>query len=518
MRSREGRGPPQFQRFGAVPVSPRNIFKLLQRGVPWEGWSRVTMFTRLLTYCRTFWYFLCRTFWYFLHLFASLLDRCYGKNGSGFTVSLWRMWLFEASLLWLFTFKIFPCLKMSWTGSWLTGEMVLLFPGGIREALHGPGEDYQLFWPSKMDFVRVAARFDAVVVPFGGIGADDSAQAREWRCWPAFMASLGNLMSVCDLIFPLNWCWGRSHGKVKTGPEIFLQGQHMKMWIRVVASNTYLFCRWFGTRCPCRFWLTLGSCARRPRRSCPSWHVVRSVPVDWCPCRSLWCLGVSRRFPTSWPTSAVGVVRKSSQALFRHVWIEPSFFWPQVCCLSSSMFMACHSTCALRDAKVFVLNSLHPFIKKGPTGISLNHPRKHWLAEEGGLGFPLIAPRLVPATQTAPGFGDRFYFSALEKKWMDHASTKHCILGTKKFNKGIRSICIWMKNCWSFRVTCNYDYICATGVWQELLCCYTMLYGYAYLPWISRPFLPLLRLWKASGSQGYQSKGQQLQEFHTKWT
>lgn len=34
MRSREGRGPPQFQRFGAVPVSPRNIFKLLQRGVP----------------------------------------------------------------------------------------------------------------------------------------------------------------------------------------------------------------------------------------------------------------------------------------------------------------------------------------------------------------------------------------------------------------------------------------------------------------------------------------------------
>ncbi len=55
---------------------------------------------------------------------------------------------------------------------------MLLFPGGIREALHGPGEDYQLFWPSKTDFVRVAARFDAVVVPFGGIGADDSAQAQ----------------------------------------------------------------------------------------------------------------------------------------------------------------------------------------------------------------------------------------------------------------------------------------------------------------------------------------------------
>lgn len=54
------------------------------------------------------------------------------------------------------------------------GEMVLLFPGGIREALHGPGEEYQLQWPQRTDFVRVAARFNAVVVPFAGIGADDN--------------------------------------------------------------------------------------------------------------------------------------------------------------------------------------------------------------------------------------------------------------------------------------------------------------------------------------------------------
>ncbi|CAE7255845.1 unnamed protein product [Symbiodinium necroappetens] len=81
------RGPSQFQTFGAVPVSPRNIFKLLQQG-----------------------------------------------------------------------------------------EMVLLFPGGVREALHGPGEAYKLFWPSKTDFVRVAARFDALVVPFAGVGADDNVQ------------------------------------------------------------------------------------------------------------------------------------------------------------------------------------------------------------------------------------------------------------------------------------------------------------------------------------------------------
>lgn len=104
MRTREGRGPPQFQRFGAVPVSPRNIFKLLQRG-----------------------------------------------------------------------------------------EMVLLFPGGIREALHGPGEDYQLFWPTKTDFVRVAARFDAVVVPFGGVGADDSAQV---------LANFGELRKRAEEVVP----------------------------------------------------------------------------------------------------------------------------------------------------------------------------------------------------------------------------------------------------------------------------------------------------------------------------
>jgi len=56
------------------------------------------------------------------------------------------------------------------------GEMTLLFPGGMREALHGPGEEYKVLWPERTDFVRVAARFGAVVVPFGGVGAEDSVQ------------------------------------------------------------------------------------------------------------------------------------------------------------------------------------------------------------------------------------------------------------------------------------------------------------------------------------------------------
>ena len=36
--------------------------------------------------------------------------------------------------------------------------------------------------------------------------------------------------------------------------------------------------------------------------------------------------------------------------------------------------------------------------------------------KEGGLGFPIIAPRPIPATQTNPGFGDRFYFSSLVQR------------------------------------------------------------------------------------------------------
>ncbi|XP_044481490.1 acyltransferase-like protein At1g54570, chloroplastic isoform X2 [Mangifera indica] len=50
---------------------------------------------------------------------------------------------------------------------------ILLYPGGIREALHYKGEQYKLFWPNHQEFVRMAARFGATIVPFGVIGEDD---------------------------------------------------------------------------------------------------------------------------------------------------------------------------------------------------------------------------------------------------------------------------------------------------------------------------------------------------------
>ncbi|KAF1892001.1 hypothetical protein Lal_00036352, partial [Lupinus albus] len=50
---------------------------------------------------------------------------------------------------------------------------VLLFPGGVREALHFKGEEYKLIWADQPEFVRMAARFGAIIVPFGTVGEDD---------------------------------------------------------------------------------------------------------------------------------------------------------------------------------------------------------------------------------------------------------------------------------------------------------------------------------------------------------
>ncbi|XP_061946666.1 phytyl ester synthase 1, chloroplastic-like isoform X2 [Populus nigra] len=57
-----------------------------------------------------------------------------------------------------------------------TKSHVLLYPGGAREALHNRGEEYKLFWPDQQEFVRMAARFGATIVPFGTVGEDDVAE------------------------------------------------------------------------------------------------------------------------------------------------------------------------------------------------------------------------------------------------------------------------------------------------------------------------------------------------------
>ncbi|GJY09177.1 hypothetical protein Tco_0377362 [Tanacetum coccineum] len=43
-------------------------------------------------------------------------------------------------------------------------------------------EDYQLYWPEQSEFVRMAARFGATVIPFGACGGNDYAQVIYQGC------------------------------------------------------------------------------------------------------------------------------------------------------------------------------------------------------------------------------------------------------------------------------------------------------------------------------------------------
>jgi len=55
------------------------------------------------------------------------------------------------------------------------GEAVLLFPGGVRETIPTAQEDkYKLQWPAKSEFVRLAAKYNATIVPFGAVGAAEA--------------------------------------------------------------------------------------------------------------------------------------------------------------------------------------------------------------------------------------------------------------------------------------------------------------------------------------------------------
>ncbi|GAQ80187.1 Esterase/lipase/thioesterase family protein [Klebsormidium nitens] len=53
-------------------------------------------------------------------------------------------------------------------------DAALLYPGGVREAYHGKNEAYQLFWPDQPEFVRMAIKFGATIVPIAGVGSADS--------------------------------------------------------------------------------------------------------------------------------------------------------------------------------------------------------------------------------------------------------------------------------------------------------------------------------------------------------
>ncbi|XP_071727485.1 phytyl ester synthase 1, chloroplastic-like [Rutidosis leptorrhynchoides] len=52
-------------------------------------------------------------------------------------------------------------------------SFALLYPGGARESLHRKGESCKLFWPEKQEFVRMAVKLGATIIPLGAVGEDD---------------------------------------------------------------------------------------------------------------------------------------------------------------------------------------------------------------------------------------------------------------------------------------------------------------------------------------------------------
>lgn len=53
-------------------------------------------------------------------------------------------------------------------------EAILLFPGGAKDVCRRRGEKYTFEWDEKANFVRLAAKYDGVIVPFCTVGADDA--------------------------------------------------------------------------------------------------------------------------------------------------------------------------------------------------------------------------------------------------------------------------------------------------------------------------------------------------------
>ncbi|KAL6524299.1 hypothetical protein OROGR_016733 [Orobanche gracilis] len=73
-------------------------------------------------------------------------------------------------------FKAFGAIPVSATnlcGLLSAKSHVLLYPGGVREALHKKGEAYKLLWPEEPEFMRIASKYGATIVPFGVVGEDD---------------------------------------------------------------------------------------------------------------------------------------------------------------------------------------------------------------------------------------------------------------------------------------------------------------------------------------------------------
>ncbi|QDK97527.1 acyltransferase family protein [Acinetobacter tandoii] len=55
----------------------------------------------------------------------------------------------------------------------LSGQSIIVFPGGAREVMRRKGERYQLIWKKRAGFARLAIEHGYDIIPFASVGADD---------------------------------------------------------------------------------------------------------------------------------------------------------------------------------------------------------------------------------------------------------------------------------------------------------------------------------------------------------
>lgn len=83
------------------------------------------------------------------------------------------------------------------------GDCILLFPGGGREVCRRRGEQNTIHWDSQSDFVRIAAKYNAIIVPFSAVGADDAVDilidGQELQRIPIIGPRIRKLMQDYDL-------------------------------------------------------------------------------------------------------------------------------------------------------------------------------------------------------------------------------------------------------------------------------------------------------------------------------
>ena len=76
------------------------------------------------------------------------------------------------------------------------GAKALVFPGGAREVFKRKGEAYTLRWPSDSSaLVRIAAKFNATIIPFAGVGGDEFF-GNEATPWTQYLLTMDNRVAV----------------------------------------------------------------------------------------------------------------------------------------------------------------------------------------------------------------------------------------------------------------------------------------------------------------------------------